>query len=78
VRKPGRVPIQIRWSEHLAVLNGAQPVSAGVRAPGCLSQSGPWTVLHAHQPGAYVLTSDFDVLPDIQHGGGVCPAPAAR
>jgi hypothetical protein len=71
----GRVPIQIRWSQHLAVLDGSQPVSAGVRAPGCLSQNGQWTVLHARQMGAYVLTSDFDVLPQSGQRGGVCGAP---
>jgi hypothetical protein len=70
-----RVPIQIRWSSHLAVLDASQPVSAGVRAPGCLSQNGEWTVLHARQMGAYVLTSDFDVLPDHSKRGGVCPTP---
>jgi hypothetical protein len=70
-----RVPIQIRWSSHLAVLDASQPVSAGVRAPGCLSQNGQWTVLHARQMGAYLLTSDFDVLPDRSKGGGVCPTP---
>ena len=75
VDHPGRVPIQIRWSNHLAVLDGSQPVSAGVRAHGCLSESGQWTVLHAHRMGTYVLTSDFDVLPDGQQRGGVCPTP---
>jgi hypothetical protein len=70
-----RVPIQIRWSDHLAVLDGSQPVSAGVRAPGCLSQNGQWTVLHAPEAGAYVLTSDFDVIPDNQQPGGTCRQP---
>jgi len=70
-----RVPIQVRWSDHLAVLDGSQPVSAGVRAPGCLSQNGQWTMLHAPQAGAYVLTSDFDVIPDDQQPGGTCPQP---
>jgi hypothetical protein len=70
----GPVPLQIRWSDHLAVLDGSQPVSAGVRAHGCLSQNGQWTVLHAHKMGAYVLTSDFDVIPDGERRGGVCPA----
>jgi hypothetical protein len=32
-------------------------------------------VLHAHRMGTYVLTSDFDVLPDGQQRGGVCPTP---
>jgi hypothetical protein len=79
VDHPGRVPIQIRWSDHLAVLNGSYAVPEGVRAHGCLSRSvlpgggeGDWTVLHAREPGAYVLTSDFDVLPDGQHRGGIC------
>ena len=54
------------------MLDGSQPVSAGVRAHGCLSQAGQWTVLHAHQMGAYVLTSDFDVIPDGGQRGGVC------
>jgi hypothetical protein len=73
-----RVPIQIRWSDHLAVLDGSYPVSQGVPARGCLSKTpeqndgdGEWTVLHARQAGAYVLTSDFDVLPggDPSRGG---------
>jgi hypothetical protein len=67
-----QVPIQIRWSDHLAVLDGSRPVAEGVRARGCLSQAGQWTVLHARTPGAYVLTSDFDVIPGQQHRGGVC------
>jgi hypothetical protein len=67
----GLVPIQIRWSDHLAVLDGSQPVGLGVRAPGCLSQDGQWTLLHARAPGIYVLTSDFDVIPGSQRGG-VC------
>ncbi|MBO0847361.1 MAG: hypothetical protein J2P22_18325, partial [Nocardioides sp.] len=72
VPKPGLVPIQIRWSDHLVVLNGTQPVSLGVRAHGCLSQNGQWTLLHAHTPGSYVLTSDVDLLPSGPQGGGVC------
>jgi hypothetical protein len=72
VDHPGPVPIQIRWSEHLAVLDGTHPVDDGVPAHGCLSQDGDWTVLHARTQGAYVLTSDFDVLPDSHHRGGVC------
>ncbi len=75
VPRPGRVPIQIRWSNHLAVLDGSQPVSAGVRARGCLSEDGQWTVLHARRMGTYVLTSDFDVLPDSHQPGGVCRKP---
>lgn len=75
VNHPGRVPIQIRWSDHLAVLDGTKPVSSGVRAPGCLSQSGQWTVLHARRAGTYVLTSDFDVLPNAGLMGGVCSTP---
>jgi hypothetical protein len=47
-------------------------VSAGVRAHGCLSQAGQWTVLHARAQGTYVLTSDFDVLPDQHQHGGIC------
>lgn len=69
----GQVPLQIRWSDHLAVLDGTQPVSLGIRARGCLSQNGQWTTLHVRAPGSYVLTSDFDVLPDRQQRGGVCP-----
>jgi hypothetical protein len=72
VDHPARVPIQVRWSDHLAVLDGSRPISDGVRARGCLSQAGQWTVLHARTQGAYVLTSDFDVIPDGQHRGGVC------
>ena len=72
VPHPARVPIQIRWSDHLAALDGSQPVSAAVRAPGCLSQNGQWTVLHAPEAGAYVVTSDFDVIPDDQQPGGTC------
>jgi hypothetical protein len=68
----GLVPIQVRWSSHLAVLDGSQPVSSGIRAAGCLSQAGQWTVLHARRMGAYVLTSDFDVIPDAQQRGGTC------
>jgi hypothetical protein len=71
----GLVPIQIRWSDHLAVLDGTVPVQLGVRAHGCLSQNGQWTLLHARQPGTYVLTSDFDVLPSSHQRGGVCPTP---
>jgi hypothetical protein len=72
VVKPGLVPIQIRWSDHLVVLDGTQPVSVGVRARGCLSEDGPWTLLHARTAGSYVLTSDVDLIPDGQHRGGVC------
>jgi len=68
----GRVPIQVRWSDHLAVLDGSAPVSEGVRARGCLSQNGEWIVLHARRMGAYVLTSDFDVIPDTSQRGGIC------
>jgi hypothetical protein len=75
-----RVPIQIRWSDHLAVLDGTVPVSQGVPAHGCLSkveeQGDEWTVLHARTQGAYVLTSDFDVLPGgDQRRGGMCRTP---
>ena len=70
-----RVPIQIRWSDHLAVLDGSRPVSDGVRARGCLTQAGQWTVLHARTQGTYVLTSDFDVIPDHQRRGGICGSP---
>jgi hypothetical protein len=77
VSRPGLVPIQIRWSNHLAVLDGTVPVSLGVRARGCLSQNGDWTLLHARRAGTYVLTSDFDVLPDQQQRGGVCPKPGS-
>jgi hypothetical protein len=73
VSSPGLVPIQIRWSSHLVVLDGAQPVSLGVRAHGCLSENGQWVMLHARRAGTFVLTSDFDVLPDRQQRGGVCP-----
>ncbi|MGC4108883.1 MAG: hypothetical protein QM747_00305 [Nocardioides sp.] len=73
----GLVPIQIRWSSHLAVLDASQPVSDDVRAHGCLSQNGEWTLLHAHRVGAYVLTSDFDVIPSDQHRGGVCKTPGS-
>jgi hypothetical protein len=73
-----RVKIQIRGSDHLAVLDGTYPVSEGVPAHGCLSkvedQGDEWTVLHARTPGAYVLTSDFDVIPGRSHRGGVCRA----
>jgi hypothetical protein len=77
VPRAGLVPIQIRWSDHLAVLDGALLVSLGVRAHGCLSQDGQWTLLHARRPGTYVLTSDFDVIPDKKQRGGTCPAPAS-
>jgi hypothetical protein len=70
----GLVPIQLRWSDHLTVLDGTKPVNLGVRAHGCLSQDGQWTLLHARRPGAYVLTSDFDVLPSANKTGGVCPS----
>lgn len=77
VARRGPVPIQIRWSDHLAVLDGTVPVSLGVRAHGCLSQNGQWTLLHARRPGTFVLTSDFDVL-DLRHQrGGVCPKPGS-
>ncbi|MFZ2014513.1 MAG: hypothetical protein WAV00_11870 [Nocardioides sp.] len=71
----GLVPMQIRWSDHLAVLDGTVPVSLGVRAHGCLSQDGQWTLLHARRPGTYVLTSDFDVIPGGPQRGGVCRQP---
>jgi hypothetical protein len=77
VSKPGLVPIQIRWSDHLAVLDGEVPVSLGVRAHGCLSEDGQWTLLHAHRAGTFVLTSDFDVLPDSHQRGGVCAKPGS-
>jgi hypothetical protein len=77
VAQPGLVPIQIRWSSHLVVLDGAQPVSLGVRAHGCLSENGQWTLLHARRAGTFVLTSDFDVLPDPHQRGGVCPTPGS-
>ncbi len=73
----GPVPIQIRWSSHLAVLDGTVPVSLGVRAHGCLSQSGQWTLLHARRPGTFVLTSDFDVLTLRHQRGGVCERPGS-
>jgi len=73
----GLVPIQVRWSNHLAVLDGSQPISAGVRAHGCLSQRGEWTLLHARRMGTYVLTSDFDVLPGDQQRGGTCANPGS-
>ncbi len=73
VAHKGLVPMQIRWSSHLAVLDGTVPVQLGVRAPGCLSQNGQWTTLHAHRAGTYVLTSDFDVIPGGHDRGGVCP-----
>lgn len=76
VPQPGLVPIQIRWSSHLAVLDGTLPVSMGVRAFGCLSQDGQWTLLHARRAGTYVLTSDFDVLSGNQRGG-TCPQPGS-
>jgi hypothetical protein len=75
VAHPGPVPIQIRWSNHLVVLDGTQPVSSGVRAHGCLSQNGQWTLLHARAAGSYVLTSDVDLLPDGAQRGGVCRSP---
>jgi hypothetical protein len=71
----GLVPIQIRWTQHLAVLDGSQPVSAGIRAHGCLSENGQWTMLHARRQGTYVLTSDFDVIPDKPQRGGICRQP---
>src|SRR4051812_20059002 len=77
VDHPGLVPIQVRFSDHLAVLDGSQPVSSGIRARGCLSQRGEWTLLHARRMGTYVLTSDFDVLPDQQQRGGVCLNPGS-
>jgi hypothetical protein len=72
VDRRGLVPIQIRWSDHLAVLDGSLPLSEGVAAHGCLSKAGEWTLLHARRMGTYVLTSDFDVLPDQGHRGGIC------
>jgi hypothetical protein len=71
----GLVPIQIRWSDHLAILDGSQPVSLDVPAHGCLSQDGQWTLLHARRPGSYVLTSDFGIIPGHQRGG-LCSNPA--
>jgi hypothetical protein len=77
VSHPGLVAIQIRWSSHLVVLDGAQSLSGGVRAHGCLSENGQWTMLHARRPGTFVLTSDFDVFPGRQQRGGVCPSPGS-
>ncbi len=77
VPRAGLVPLQIRWSDHLAVLDGTVPVSSGVRAHGCLSQNGAWTMLHARRPGTYVLTSDFDVIPNRTQRGGTCPEPTS-
>ena len=54
-----------------------QPVSSGVRAHGCLSKNGEWTLLHARRPGTYVLTSDFDVIPNQKQRGGTCPEPSS-
>jgi len=34
-------------------------------------------MLHARRAGTFVLTSDFDVLPDRQQRGGVCPNPGS-
>jgi hypothetical protein len=76
VPRAGLVPIQIRWSSHLAVLDGSSSAPPGLRARGCLSQDGAWTLLHARRTGTYVLTSDFDILPD-QRRGGVCPTPGS-
>jgi len=75
VTRPGPVPIQIRWSDHLVVLDGSKLVSLGIRARGCLSEDGEWTLLHARTAGSYVLTSDVDLLPDGQRRGGVCRNP---
>jgi hypothetical protein len=75
VPRAGLVPIRIRWSDHLAVLDGTLPVSLGVRAHGCLSDASGWTLLHARRAGTYVLTSDFDVLPNKKQPGGTCPTP---
>ena len=77
VPRAGLVPMQIRWSDHLAVLDGTQPVSLGIRAHGCLSQNGDWTTLHARRAGTYVLTSDFDVIPNRTQRGGTCPTPGS-
>ncbi len=77
VPAPGLFPIQIRWSSHLAVLDGTVPVALGQRARGCLSENGQWTLLHARRAGTYVLTSDFDVLPAQQQRGGTCPVPGS-
>ena len=74
VAHKGLVPMQIRWSDHLAVLDGTVPTQLGVRAHGCLSQDGQWTTLHARRAGTYVLTSDFDVIPGHERGG-VCAEP---
>ena len=75
VAHKGLVPMQIRWSNHLVVLDGSVPVQLGIRAHGCLSQNGQWTTLHARRPGTYVLTSDLDVIPGESQRGGVCTTP---
>jgi len=77
VPRAGLVPIQIRWSDHLAVLDGTEPVSLGVRAHGCLSKDGDWTLLHARRAGTYVLTSDFDLIPNKKQRGGTCADPGS-
>jgi hypothetical protein len=74
VPHPGPVPIQIRWSDQLVVLDGSKSAGLGVRADGCLSQNGQWTLLHAFRPGKYLLTSDFNLLPSDSEDGGVCPS----
>jgi hypothetical protein len=32
-------------------------------------------MLHARRQGTYVLTSDFDVIPDKPQRGGICRQP---
>ncbi|MGI8523710.1 MAG: MFS transporter, partial [Nocardioides sp.] len=75
VSHAGRVPLQVRWSNHLSVLDGTRPLVPGVPAQGCLARRGQWTTLRASQPGTYVLGADFDAIPGVARPGGVCPTP---
>ena len=51
--------------------------SLGVRAHGCLSKDGDWTLLHARRAGTFVLTSDFDLIPNQKQRGGTCATPGS-
>lgn len=72
VPQAGSVRLQVRWSNHLSVLDGSRPLVPGVPAAGCLAQHGQWTTLRATQPGTYVLGADFDAIPGVARPGGTC------
>ena len=69
----------VRWCRSRSAGRTTSPSSTapsrcrlGVRAHGCLSQNGAVDAAARAAAGTYVLTSDFDVIPDDQQRGGTC------